>query len=163
MASYVSALIDQTLTWNDIAWLRKHTTLKIVVKGVMTVEDALLAVENGVDGIWVSNHGARQVDTTPATIEVLPEIARAVADRAEVYVDGGILRGTDVFKALALGARAVFLGRPILWGLSHSGEEGVFNVLKLINDEFMLAMKLSGCVDLAVRGFVPDGLCGGLI
>jgi (S)-2-hydroxy-acid oxidase len=98
LASYVSALIDQTLTWNDIAWLRKNTTLKIVVKGVMTAEDALLSVQNGVDGIWVSNHGARQLDTTPASIEVLPEIVRAAAGRVEVYVDGGIMRGTDVFK-----------------------------------------------------------------
>ena len=150
LASYVSALIDQTLTWKDIAWLRKNTTMKIVVKGVMTVEDALASIENGVDGIWVSNHGARQVDTTPATIEILPEITEAVAGKVEVYVDGGILRGTDVFKALALGARAVFVGRPVLWGLAHSGEEGVYNVLKLLNDEFALAMKLSGCVTLAV-------------
>lgn len=148
LASYVSALIDQTLTWDDIDWVRRHTKMKIVVKGIMTVEDALIAVENGVDGIWVSNHGARQLDTTPATIEVLPEIARAVAGRAEVYLDGGVMRGTDVFKALALGARAVFLGRPVLWGLAHSGEDGVTNVLKLINDEFVLAMKLAGCIQL---------------
>eukprot|EP01036_Dinobryon_divergens_P032417 gene32417-42000_t len=142
LASYVAQLIDQTLTWNDIAWLRKNTKMKIVVKGVMTVEDAIASVKNGVDGIWVSNHGARQLDTVPATIEVLPEICRAVAKKVEVYVDGGIVRGTDVFKAIALGAKAVFIGRPVLWGLSHSGEEGVYNVLKLLNDEFTLAMKL---------------------
>mmetsp|Transcript_34036 Transcript_34036/g.46733 ORF Transcript_34036/g.46733 Transcript_34036/m.46733 type:complete len:390 (+) Transcript_34036:93-1262(+) len=146
LASYVSALIDQTLTWNDIAWLRKNTRLKIVVKGVMTVEDAVASVKHGVDGIWVSNHGARQLDTTPATIEVLPEICRAVAKKVEVYVDGGIIRGTDVFKAIALGARAVFVGRPVLWGLAHSGEEGVYNAIKMLNDEFVLAMKLSGCI-----------------
>lgn len=151
LASYVSQLIDQTLTWSDIAWLRKNTTLKIVVKGVMTVQDALIAMENGVDGIWISNHGARQLDTVPATIEVLPEIARAVNGRCEVYLDGGIMRGTDVLKALALGARAVFIGRPVLWGLAHSGEEGVSNVLKLLNDEFTLAMKLTGTVTLSVR------------
>jgi (S)-2-hydroxy-acid oxidase len=98
LASYVSQLIDQTLTWDDIAWLRRNTSLKIVVKGVMTVEDALASIKNGVDGIWVSNHGARQLDTVPATIEVLPEIAKAVAGKVEVYVDGGILRGTDVLK-----------------------------------------------------------------
>lgn len=152
LASYVAQLIDQSLTWSDIAWLRSKTTLKIVVKGVMTAEDALASVENGVDAIWVSNHGARQLDTTPATIEVLPEIVRAVGGRCEVYVDGGIMRGTDVFKALALGAKAVFLGRPILWGLAHSGEEGVNHALKLINDELILAMKLAGCVKLSVRG-----------
>ena len=98
LASYVASLIDRTLTWDDIAWLRRNTTLKIVVKGVMTVEDALQSVRNGVDGIWVSNHGARQLDTTPATIEVLPEIARAVKGRVEIYVDGGITRGTDALK-----------------------------------------------------------------
>lgn len=151
LASYVAQLIDQSLTWADIAWLRSKTKLKIVVKGVMTAEDALASVENGVDAIWVSNHGARQLDTTPATIEVLPEIVRAVGGRCEVYVDGGIMRGTDVFKALALGAKAVFLGRPILWGLAHSGEEGVSHALKLINDELILAMKLAGCVKLSVR------------
>lgn len=150
LASYVSQLIDQSLTWTDIAWLRSKTKLKIVVKGVMCAEDAVASVENGVDAIWVSNHGARQLDTTPATIEVLPEIVRAVAGRCEVYVDGGIMRGTDVFKALALGARAVFLGRPILWGLAHNGEDGVINVLKLLNDEFVLAMKLAGCTNSAV-------------
>jgi (S)-2-hydroxy-acid oxidase len=149
LASYVSQLIDQTLTWSDIAWLRKNTTLKIVVKGVMTAQDALIALENGVDGIWISNHGARQLDTVPATIEVLPEIVRAVNGRCEVYLDGGIIRGTDVLKALALGARAVFIGRPVLWGLTHSGEEGVTNVLKLLNDEFALAMKLTGAVNLS--------------
>lgn len=148
LASYVAALIDQSLTWDDIAWLRRHTSLKIVLKGILTVDDALLAVQHGADGIWVSNHGARQVDTAPATIEVLPDIVRAVAGQAEVYLDGGVLRGTDVFKALALGAKAVFLGRPVLWGLAHSGEEGVAHVLKLINDELVLAMRLTGCTKL---------------
>eukprot|EP01038_Epipyxis_sp_PR26KG_P009045 gene9045-12195_t len=146
LASYVAQLIDQTLSWDDIAWLRKNTTMKIVVKGVITPEDALESVRHGVDGIWVSNHGARQLDTVPATIEMLPDIVRAVAGRCEVYIDGGIVRGTDVFKAIALGARAVFIGRPVIWGLAHSGEEGVYNVLKLLNDEFSMAMKLAGCV-----------------
>lgn len=148
LASYVASLIDKTLTWEDIAWLRKNTKLKIVVKGVMTVEDAITSVRHGVDGIWVSNHGARQLDTVPATIEVLPDICRAVAGKVEVYLDGGITRGTDVLKAIALGAKAVFIGRPSLWGLAHSGEEGVHNVLKLLNDEFVLAMQLSGCVSI---------------
>jgi (S)-2-hydroxy-acid oxidase len=146
LASYVSSLIDRTLNWDDIAWLRRNTTLKIVVKGVMTVDDALISIRNGVDAIWISNHGARQLDTTPATIEVLPEIARAVAGRVELYIDGGISRGTDALKAIALGARAVFIGRPVLWGLAHSGEEGVYNVVNLLKEEFALAMALSGCV-----------------
>lgn len=149
LASYVASLIDKKLTWQDIAWVRKQTTMKIVVKGVLTADDALAAVRNGVDGIWVSNHGARQLDTTPATIEVLPEIVRAVAGRCEVYLDGGVSRGTDVLKALALGARAVFVGRPVLWGLAHSGEDGVFRAIQLLKDEFELAMRLSGSVTLA--------------
>jgi len=149
LASYVAALIDQTLTWDDIAWVRSNTTMKIVVKGVLTPEDALASVTFGVDGIWVSNHGARQLDTTPATIEVLPEIVKAVAGKVEVYIDGGIVRGTDVLKAVALGARAVFVGRPVVWGLAYSGEEGVFNVVKMLNDEFVMAMKLAGCVRIS--------------
>jgi len=144
LASYVSSLIDKTLTWDDIAWLRRNTRLKIVVKGVMTAEDAVLSVKHGVDAIWVSNHGARQLDTAPATIEVLPEIIRAVNGKVEVYIDGGISRGTDALKCLALGARAVFVGRPSLWGLAHSGEDGVFNIMQLLKDELTLAMMLSG-------------------
>ena len=142
----MASLIDTSLSWKDIAWLRRNTTLKIVVKGVMTVEDAVEAVRQGVDAIWVSNHGARQLDTVPATIEVLPDIVRAVGSKVEVYLDGGVTRGTDVLKALALGARAVFVGRPSIWGLAHSGEEGVFSVLQLLRDEFKMAMQLSGVV-----------------
>ena len=148
LATYVASLIDQRLTWKDVDWVRKQTTMKIVVKGVLTVEDAQAALRNGVDGIWVSNHGARQLDTTPATIEVLPEICRAVAGRCEVYLDGGITRGTDVLKCLALGARAVFVGRPVLWGLAHSGEEGAYRALELLRNELELAMRLSCCPKL---------------
>jgi len=150
LGSYFADLIDQSLTWKDIVWLKESTKLKIIVKGVMTGEDAIEAVNAGVDGIWVSNHGGRQLDTTCSTIEVLDEVVKAVNGRAEVYLDGGVMRGTDVFKALALGARAVFLGRPILWGLAHSGEEGVHKVLQLINDELVLAMKLAGTPSLKV-------------
>ncbi|CAN0312006.1 unnamed protein product, partial [Phaeothamnion confervicola] len=103
------------------------------------------ALKCGVDAIWVSNHGARQLDTVAATIEALPEIVRAVGGRCEVYLDGGICRGTDVFKALALGCTAVFIGRPVLWGLAHSGEDGVRHVLKLLNAELEMALMLAGC------------------
>lgn len=144
LASYVASLIDKTLSWSDIAWVRKNTTMKIVVKGVMTVDDALASVRHRVDGIWVSNHGARQLDTTPATIEVLPDIVKAVAGRCEVYLDGGVTRGTDALKAVALGARAVFVGRPVLWGLAHSGEQGVVDAMNLLRNEFYLAMQLMG-------------------
>ncbi|CAN0186928.1 unnamed protein product [Ectocarpus sp. 6 AP-2014] len=157
LAAYVASLIDRTLDWNDIKWLRTICgSMKIVVKGVMTAEDAAESVRQGVDGIWVSNHGARQLDTTPATIEVLPEVVAAVSGRCEIYLDGGICRGTDVFKALALGAKAVFIGRPVLWGLAHSGEEGVSKVLKLLHDELVMALQLTGCtrVSSASRSMV---------
>ena len=144
LASYVASLIDRTLTWDDIKWLKRTTKMKIVIKGVLSPEDAQIGVQMGVDGIWVSNHGARQLDTTPATIEALPEIVRAVAGRCEVYLDGGVSRGTDALKALALGARAVFVGRPTLWGLAHSGEEGVFNIMTLLHEELKLALALAG-------------------
>lgn len=145
LSSYVASLIDKTLSWDDIKWLRSITKLAIVVKGVMTAEDAREALRHGVDAIWVSNHGARQMDTVASTIEMLPEIVNAVQGKVEVYLDGGVTRGTDAFKALALGARAVFIGRPVLWGLAHSGEQGVTGVLKLMNDELTLALQLAGC------------------
>jgi 4-hydroxymandelate oxidase len=131
-------------TWETLDWLRSVTSLPILLKGILTAEDALLAVERGIDGIVVSNHGGRQLDGAIASIEALPEVVEAVAGRCEVYVDGGIRRGTDVLKALALGARAVLLGRPILWGLAVNGQEGVHHVLELLRIELELAMALSG-------------------
>lgn len=149
LSAYVAGLIDKTLSWKDITWLRTITRLPIVVKGVMTAEDAEMALACGVDAIWVSNHGARQLDTVAATIEMLPEIVTAVRGRCEVYLDGGVCRGTDVVKALALGARAVFVGRPQLWGLAHSGEEGVKKVIQLLKDEVTMATRLCGCTNLS--------------
>ncbi|RLN89951.1 hypothetical protein BBJ28_00025209, partial [Nothophytophthora sp. Chile5] len=131
-ADYVSDLYDQTLSWKDVQWLKSITKLPVVVKGVLTPEDAKIAVEIGCEGILVSNHGARQLDGVSATIDALPAIVQAVNGRAEVYMDGGIRRGTDVLliyfvvQALALGARAVFLGRPILYGLAHSVRGSLF-------------------------------------
>lgn len=120
LAAYVVSQIDPTLNWSDIAWVRSITKLPIVVKGVLTAEDAKLAADTGVEGILVSNHGGRQLDGVLATIDALPEVLDAVKGRGvEVYIDGGVRKGTDVLKALALGAKAVFLGRPILWGLAH--------------------------------------------
>lgn len=133
-----------SLTWESLAWLRSQTSLPIVLKGILTAEDALLAVEHGVNGIVVSNHGGRQLDGASASVEVLPEVVEAVAGRCEVYLDGGIRRGTDVLKALALGARAVLVGRPILWGLAAKGAEGVSHVLNLLRSELELAMVLAG-------------------
>ncbi len=119
------------------------------MKGVLTAEDAALCVARGIEGILVSNHGGRQLDTVPATIEALPEVVDAVAGRCEVYLDGGVRRGTDVLKALALGARAVFVGRPALWGLAVAGAEGAQHALELLRDELESAMALAGRPTLA--------------
>ncbi|BCL80794.1 alpha-hydroxy-acid oxidizing enzyme [Ktedonobacteria bacterium brp13] len=136
------------VTWQTLEWLRSATTLPIVLKGIMTRNDAQLAVAHGIDGIVVSNHGGRQLDGTIASIEALPEVIEGADGRCEVYCDGGIRRGTDVLKALALGARAVLVGRPTLWGLAVNGEEGVRHVLQLLHDELALAMSLAGCPTL---------------
>ncbi len=138
-----------SLTWETLDWLRSLTSLPILVKGILTAEDALLAVERGVSGMVVSNHGGRQLDGAVTSLEALPEIVEAVAGRCEVYMDGGIRRGTDVLKALALGARAVLVGRPVLWGLSVGGAQGVQRVLEILRSELELVMQLSGCPTLA--------------
>jgi len=137
--------VDPTLTWHDLEWIRAATDLPLVLKGVATREDAVLAVEHGVDGIWVSNHGGRQLDGVAASIDALPEVVEAAGGRSEVYVDGGFRRGTDVVKALALGAQAAFVGRPIAAGLAVAGEAGVSRVLELLHDEIALALGLLGC------------------
>jgi (S)-2-hydroxy-acid oxidase len=136
-------------SWADIGWLRSRTTLPIVVKGVLTGEDAQLAVEHGAAAVWVSNHGARQLDRSPASLDVLEEIVAAVGGRTEVYMDGGVRRGIDVATALALGARAVFLGRPVLWSLAAEGEAGVSRALSLIEAELRNTMALLGTLSLA--------------
>ncbi|CAM0138774.1 unnamed protein product [Umbelopsis sp. WA50703] len=147
--AYAGGAIDASLSWKDIEWFKSITKLPIVIKGIFRGEDAKLAAKAGVDGIIVSNHGGRQLDGCPATLEVLPEVVNAVkGTKVEVYVDGGIRKGTDVFKAIALGARAVFLGRPIVYGLAYQGEAGVRQVLSLISYEFRLAMSLAGCTDI---------------
>jgi (S)-2-hydroxy-acid oxidase len=144
LAAYVRSELDPSLTWRDVAWLRELSDVPVVLKGVLTGEDAALAVEAGASGVVVSNHGGRQLDGVPASIDALPEVVDAVDGRAEVYVDGGIRRGTDVLKALALGARAVLIGRPYLWGLAVDGEAGVRRVLELLREELSLAMALAG-------------------
>jgi isopentenyl diphosphate isomerase/L-lactate dehydrogenase-like FMN-dependent dehydrogenase len=151
-----SRYIGDTLTWDVLPWIRNLTSLPLLVKGILTAEDAELAVRYGADGIIVSNHGGRQLDGVIASIEALPEVVEAVANRCEVYLDGGIRRGTDVLKALVLGARAVLIGRPILWGLAVNGQAGVRDVLALLRAELELAMALSGCptVERITRGLV---------
>jgi 4-hydroxymandelate oxidase len=152
LASYFASLLDPTLTFRDIAWLRGITRLPILVKGVVRPDDALRAIDAGAAGIVVSNHGGRQLDTAPATIEVLGAVVDAVGDRAEVHVDGGVRRGTDVIKALALGARAVWIGRPILWGLALGGREGVAAALACLRRELDLALALCGCPSICDVG-----------
>ncbi|XP_076234394.1 hydroxyacid oxidase [Calliopsis andreniformis] len=142
---YVTSLFDASLSWEHVKWLKSVTKLPIVLKGILTPEDALLAIESGAKAIVVSNHGARQVDSIPATIEALPEIVEAVNGRIEIYMDGGVRQGIDVFKALALGAKMVFVGRPMLWGLSHAGEQGARQVLEIFRKEIDLAFALTGC------------------
>jgi 4-hydroxymandelate oxidase len=149
-----------------VAWLRSITELPVVVKGIVRPDDALRAAEAGAAGVVVSNHGGRQLDTAPATIDVLPEVAGALAahgHRIEVLMDGGVRRGTDVLKALALGARAVLVGRPVLWGLATDGEAGAARVLRLLRDELDLAMALAGAPTIAdvTRDLVRQRPAGG--
>ncbi|KAK1302817.1 Peroxisomal (S)-2-hydroxy-acid oxidase GLO4 [Acorus calamus] len=139
--AFASQTLDPSLNWKDIAWLKSMTKLPILLKGVLTAED----VEVGVDAIIVSNHGARQLDYAPASISVLEEVVQAVAGAVPVLFDGGVRRGTDVFKALALGAQAVMIGRPVIYGLAAKGEYGVKRVLEMLKDELELTMSLNGC------------------
>ena len=132
------------LTWDDLAWIREAVPLPLLVKGIMTAEDARIGVEVGIDAIIVSNHGGRQLDSVHAPIMVLPEIVEAVEGRIPVLVDGGFRRGTDIFKALALGATAVLVARPTCWGLAAAGEDGVFDVLRILRAELENAMVLAG-------------------
>ncbi|BBH01114.1 Aldolase-type TIM barrel family protein [Prunus dulcis] len=146
LASYVAGQVDQSLSWKDVKWLQTITKLPILVKGVITAEDARLAVQYGAAGIVVSNHGARQLDYVPATIMALEEVVKAAQGRIPVFLDGGVRRGTDVFKALALGASGI--GRPVVFSLAADGEAGVRKVLQMLHDEFELTMALSGCRSL---------------
>ncbi|KAA8514909.1 hypothetical protein F0562_018088 [Nyssa sinensis] len=148
LASYVAGQVDRSLSWKDVKWLQTITHLPILVKGVLTAEDAGLSVQAGAAGIIVSNHGARQLDYAPATIMALEEVVKAAQGRVPVFLDGGVRRGTDVFKALALGASGIFIGRPVLFSLAADGEAGVKKVLQMLRDEFELTMALSGCRSL---------------
>jgi 4-hydroxymandelate oxidase len=149
LAAYVRNNFKSDLGFDDLDWLCGCTRLPVVVKGICRGDDARRSVEHGAKAVVVSNHGGRQLDTAPATCEVLPHVVEAVGDSCEVYVDGGIRRGSDVLKAIALGARAVLVGRPILWGLAVDGEQGATNVLENLRRELDEAMLLCGCTTLA--------------
>ena len=145
LARYIADMWDANLTWADVDWLRSISNLPVIIKGVLAPDDARLAIEHGAAAIIVSNHGGRQLDGVPAPISVLLPVMHAVGGRVEVLLDGGVRRGTDVLKALALGARAVLVGRPVLWGLTLDGESGVAAVLEHLRGEIDLAMALAGC------------------
>src|SRR5580704_9176889 len=149
LAAYVATKLDPSLGWKDVAWLRSITKLPVLVKGLVRPDDARRAVDHGASGVVVSNHGGRQLDGSPATAAVLGPIADAVQGRIEILVDGGIRRGADVLRALALGARAVLVGRPILWGLATAGEEGARAVLETFRAEIDHAMALTGCATVS--------------
>lgn len=142
------------LTWDDVAWLRETLSVPLGLKGILTPEDARLAVEAGVKIVWVSNHGGRQLDHTQATMDVLPEIVDAVDGRAEIVIDGGFSRGTDIIKAVALGAKVVALGRTSLWGLAADGASGVDRTMQLLREEMRTALAL--CGQTRMRGLTPD-------
>jgi len=152
LAAYVADLLDPALTWDAIDWLRSLTKLPVLVKGIVRADDARRAIAAGAAGVVVSNHGGRQLDAAPATIDVLARVVDAVAGGGEVLLDGGVRRGTDVIKALALGARAVLVGRPVLWGLAANGRPGVAAALAMLWRELDLAMALCGCADIASIG-----------
>ena len=149
LAIHFASGIDASLTWRDVEWLRSRTRLPVLIKGIVRGDDAARAIDHGAAGIIVSNHGGRQLDTAISTIRALPEVVDAVAGRADVLLDGGVRRGTDVIKAIALGARAVLVGRPVVWGLAAGGEAGVRRVLDLLRSEIDLAMALCGCPTVA--------------
>jgi isopentenyl diphosphate isomerase/L-lactate dehydrogenase-like FMN-dependent dehydrogenase len=147
--SVAGAELDASVTWRDVEWLRGVTPLPLVAKGLMNPRDVAPALDLQLSGIMVSNHGGRQLDTTVSTIRVLPEIAAAVAGRVPLFVDSGFRRGTDVLKALALGADSVFLGRPVMWALAVGGETAVTAAVNLLIDELRIAMQLAGCAGIA--------------
>jgi isopentenyl diphosphate isomerase/L-lactate dehydrogenase-like FMN-dependent dehydrogenase len=147
-----SRLIDASITWDTVGWIRSETKLPVVVKGVIAAADVRPAIDAGVSAIVVSNHGGRQLDGCEPTLRALPHVVEAAGGRVEVLVDGGIRRGTDVLKALGLGARAVLVGRPVLWGLAAGGEAGVRFTLEMLRSEFVMAMGLAGCPDVTAIG-----------
>ena len=147
-------IVMPTMDWDELAWLRSVCPIPLLAKGILRADDAVRAVDAGCDGIWVSNHGGRQLDTAIAGADALPEIAAAVGDRALLVVDGGVRRGIDVLKGLALGADLVAVGRPALWGLAVDGAAGVQRVLEILRDELSLAMALAGC--RSIGDITPD-------
>jgi L-lactate dehydrogenase (cytochrome) len=146
--TWIGRNFDPSVTWDDLAWVREHWKGPILLKGVLDVDDARIAADLGVEGIVVSNHGGRQLDGAPSSIEALPAIAQAVGDRVSVLMDGGVRSGLDVLKAMAAGARACLIGRAWAWSLGAGGEAGVAHMLQILRQELRVAMALTGCVDV---------------
>jgi len=149
---FVETYSRPSLAWDDLAFLRERTRLPILLKGILNAVDAAAAIEHGMDGIVVSNHGGRQVDEAIATMDALPGIVEAVAGRVPILLDSGVRSGADVFRAIALGASAVGLGRPYVWGLAAGGEDGVREVIRNLRADFDLTMGLAGCARIADIG-----------
>lgn len=152
LIAFINAQFDRSVTWEDARWLRENWDGKLAIKGIINAEDARRAAAIGADAIWVSNHGGRQLDTSPATIDALPAIADALGGAREIIFDGGVRRGTDIVKALALGANAVALGRAYLWGLAASGQAGVAKALSILEEELRRAMALTGRTRISAIG-----------
>ncbi|MCH8149471.1 MAG: alpha-hydroxy-acid oxidizing protein [Planctomycetes bacterium] len=142
-------IFDPGMTWDMVRWLKTNCAMQVVLKGIVTGEDAKLCLEHGVDGVIVSNHGGRQLESDRGTVECLPEVVEAIDGRIAVLIDGGIRRGTDIFKALALGADAICIGRPFCWGLAAFGQSGVARALDLLHAELVLDMQLAGVTSLS--------------
>ena len=146
--SFTATTFDSKLTWDDITWLQSITTLPIIIKGILAPEDVKIALNYNVAGIILSNHGGRQTDSAVTALEMLPEAVNIIQGRIPLMIDGGIRCGTDVFKALSLGANAVLIGRPILWGLASGGQLGVQNIIDLLQKELVLTMQFCGCKNI---------------
>jgi 4-hydroxymandelate oxidase len=149
LTSYLASMLDPSISWQDLAWLRSITSLPIILKGIMNPKDILIAIEHNIEYLTISNHGGRQLDTSLSSIDTLKLIRDSVEGKLEIILDGGVRKGTDILKALALGAKAVMVGRPILWGLAVDGEEGVKSVLTILRSELDLAMALCGYTSIS--------------
>lgn len=149
LTGHLASLLDPAITWNDIAWLRSITSLPIILKGVINPKDIQIAIEHNIDAVIISNHGGRQLDTTLSSVDALKLARDAVDEKMEIILDGGVRKGIDILKALAFGAKAVMVGRPILWGLATGGEECVKRVLNILKSELDMAMALCGYASIA--------------
>lgn len=154
--NFTNAQFESSLTWKDVEWLKNQTDLPIILKGIINPQDAIKAKTYGIDGIIVSNHGGRQLDGVASSIEILPQIVKKIKGEIAVLIDGGIRRGSDILKALLLGADAVLIGRPLLWGLAVNGCQGVKNILNILKEELIESMILMGISELESLSYRPD-------